>query len=479
MDAEAPPEDEQGSDQPVPAALAPTETAESPRAAVRTKPRPPTVNLARLRRTAPTVDEPWPWGVDPDPRRGHRVCADAKSPKARTSATFARPDGSATLTRGIITVICAAAPKATIKIAIYYIENDGPDVQQILDALSFVHVRRDVAMRIVADRRRGDFSPAFAPTADDLRQFASVNNCIDGCRSELPPRGEKGGSPQVEVQHHKFMVLSDTFYSSRPSPIVWLASGNWAHRQLHVRSQSGFILRDRGLAEAFTVRFDNLYACAKHGCSVWNKIVQRRGLPLRVYGIVRKGGIWFDRSERAWRGGKGQGSSVFFSPWRTRDPIARRFEMIRCTAEHNTVWTAQRVITRSRAKVVSRLAALQDQGCDVRILVSGNSMKHIPVFRDGYLYVRDQGLDVNCVEGVHDKFILIDAIHKRTGDVSHSLTAGTQGLMRRALVFSDEAMVTLTTTDTTKKARRTNQKAWRAYADHFQRLASRPEPCPD
>lgn len=474
---EAPPS-EPASEAPTTAAPTPTPTATPQTDAERPTPWEPPVDVARLRRTAPTVSEPWPWGVDPDPDRGHRVCADAKGPKTRTSATFARPDGSATLTSGITSLICAAAPKATLKIAIYYIENDGPDVQQILDALSFVQARRGVAIRIVADRRRADETAVFTSTADQLRRIASVQNCLDGCRSELPPRGEDGGSPQVEVQHHKFMVLSDTFASRGVAPMVWMASGNWANRQLHVRSQSGFILRDPGLAAAFTARFDSLYACAKRGCRAWNRIVRQRKLPLAVYGIVRKGGVWFDRTERAWRGSPGHGSSVVFSPWHSKDPLAQQLRSMRCSGKHDTIWMAQRVVARSRGAVTRRLAALANQGCDVRVLVSASSMRQFLVFRDGYRHLRELGLDVSCVEGVHDKFFLIDAVNRRTGKSTRSITAGTQGLMVRALKYSDEAMVTLTTTGTTGKARRANQKVWLAYADHFRELASRPETCP-
>lgn len=438
----------------------------------------PAVNLAQLRRTAPQAPSPWPWGVEPSPHRGHRVCADAEQPKASTHATFARSDGSASLTPDIITVICAAAPRASLKVAIYYIENNGEDVQRILDALSFVARRRAVDIRIVADKRRADFSSDFGPTADQLRAIAAVRNCLDGCRSELPPRGVKGGSPEVEVQHHKFMVLSDTYAGGRPAPMVWTASANWSDKQLHNKSQSGLVLRDRGVAAAFALRFDDLETCARHGCRAWNRIVRKRGLPPDTHGVVRRGGIWFDRREQRRAGSPRGGSSVMFSPWLEGDPVAAHLRSLRCNAKHDTIWVAQRVFGRSRNAVATALADLDRQGCDVRVIVSWSSIRVAPTFAVGYLHLRQLGLEVGCVRGVHDKFLLIDAINAADGTRAKSITAGSQGMLMRALRYSDEALVTLTTADTSRKAGRANKAVWRAYKHHFEDLEDQRRSCP-
>ena len=452
--------------------------APSPQVIVPKKPPQPTVDLDRLRATAPPAPAYWPYGVDASVDRGHRLCADAGAPPTVTQATFARTDGSSSLTPDVIDTICAAAPKATLKVAMYYIENDGPDVQRILDALKFVALRRTVDVRVVMDKYHRLQSSEFATTADQLREFATVRNCMSGCRSELPPRGEKGGSPQVEVHHHKFVVLSDTHFTPRVAPVVWTASANWSERQLHVRSQSGLVVRDRGLAAIFSLRFDDLETCARHGCGAWNKIAAKRGISVDRFGLVRNGGIWFDRTEALRRGSRGSGTFVQFSPWLRRDPVAAQLRGLRCTPEHDTVWVAQRVIGRSRHAVTAALAALDDAGCDVRVIISSSSLKHLPVFYDGYVHVRERGLDVSCVKGVHDKFLLIKALDRITGQRVRSLTTGSQGMLRRALRYSDEALITLTSTGAKPSARRTNKAVWRSYKDHFETLAAQAQPCP-
>lgn len=459
---------------PSPAAAQPTPT---PAPAPSTPPQ-PSVDLERLRATAPPAPAYWPWGVSASVDRGHRLCADAEPPPTVTQATFARTDGSSSLTPDVVDTICAAAPKATLKIAIYYIENDGPDVQKILDALKFVGRRRAVEIRVVMDKHRRLQSGAFATTADQLREFATVRNCLSGCRSELPPRGEKGGSPQVEVHHHKFMVLSDTHFTGRVSPVVWTASANWSDPQLHTRSQSGLIVRDRGLAGMFSLRFDDLETCAKRGCAAWNRIAANRGLPLDRHGLVRRGGIWFDRTEALWQGSAGSGTFVQFSPWLRGDPVAAQLRGLRCTPDNDIVWVAQRVIGRSRHAVTSALTALDDAGCDVRVLISGSSLKHLAVFYDGYLHVRERGLDVSCVKGIHDKFLLIKAVDRATGKRVRSLTAGSQGMLKRALNYSDEALITLTSAGASRRAKRANKAVWRSYKQHFEILAAQKQPCP-
>ena len=441
------------------------------------QPSPPVVDLKRLRVTAPPAPAYWPWGVPASVDRGHRLCADAGAPPAVTTATFARTDGSSSLTPDVLDTICAAAPKATVKIAMYYIENDGPDVQRILDALKFVARRRGVGIRIVMDKHRRVQSPAFATTADQLREFASVRNCLSGCRSELPPRGEEGGSPQVEVQHHKFLVLSDTHFTRRVAPVVWTASANFSDPQLHTRSQSGLVIRDRGLAAVFSLRFDDLETCARQGCKAWNRIAAKRGIAGR-HGVARKAGIWFDRTEALWGGSRGSGSFVQFSPWLRGDPVAAQLRALRCTPEHDIVWVAQRVIGRSRHAVTGALAALDDAGCDVRVIISSSSLKHLAVFYDGYVHLRERGLDVSCVKGVHDKFLLIKAVDRGTGRRVRSLTAGSQGMLKRALHYSDEALITLTSRGAAPRARRVNKAVWRSYKDHFETLAAQQRPCP-
>lgn len=450
----------------------------SPTAVKTKKPSLPTVDLDRLRATAPPAPAYWPWGVDASIDRGHRLCADANPPPTVTQATFARTDGSSSLTPDVIDTICAAAPKATLKVAMYYIENDGPDVQRILDALKFVSRRRAVDVRVVMDKHRRQDSSAFGTTADQLREFATVRNCLSGCRSELPPRGEDGGSPQVEVHHHKFVVLSDTHFTPRVAPVVWTASANWSDRQLHTRSQSGLVVRDPGLAAMFSLRFDDLETCARHGCAAWNKIAAKRGISVDRFGLVRNGGIWFDRTEALWRGSRGSGTFVQFSPWLRGDPVAAQLRGLRCTPEHDIVWVAQRVIGRSRHAVTSALAALDDAGCDVRVIISSSSLKHLAVFYDGYVHLRERGLDVSCVKGVHDKFLLIKAVDSVTGQRVRSLTAGSQGMLKRALHYSDEALITLTSTGAAPTARRTNKAVWRSYKDHFETLAAQAKPCP-
>ena len=109
-------------------------------------------------------------------------------------------------------LLCVAAPGATVKIALYFLKNDAPDVEALIQSMEWIARERDAKISIVLDGSTFKDDIHFATLAR-LEKFASVSNCVDGCRSE-DNRTLAGGQPSTELQHNKFVIISDTVWTS-------------------------------------------------------------------------------------------------------------------------------------------------------------------------------------------------------------------------------------------------------------------------
>ena len=389
-------------------------------------------------------------------------CAGMGQPAA-TTAWFAAPDPRhrSPMARHIGRLICSAAPRATIDVAMYFIRSRNPDTNLILGSLRQVARYRHVRVNILVERRLYAGHSSLRGSWRDMRRFARMHSCDLGCHDQR--RGVRGHSPSI--MHQKFMRISDTVWRPGVDPAVLFSTANWSRQQLRERWQSTVVVYDdRRLATAVRSQWRMLDACgSRSGCNAWNRNVD----PLRPVpgiGYMRPvGGIWFGRMTE-FQSDPGRGVGLSFTPRVSGDPVASALNAFTCTRQHHTVRVAHMFITRTRAKVIRSLARLEHEGCDVRVDLSRPGTR---AQRSGIRRMARIGVAVGCVGSVHDKLILVDGVRRSTGEPDQMVLMGSQSLGGTALRRNDEAMLRLGTATSTGAAQRANQRVFESYLAHW------------
>ena len=390
-------------------------------------------------------------------------CPPLEAPAGTTAAWFGRPgaDGPSRIAEGVRRAVCAAAPGATVEVSLFYVLDEGSrDATRILLALRSLARSRNVTVRFVLERHTDQAASRITDSIEELRQWARVTVCVDGCRS----RRDSG------IQHNKFVVVSDTLWKVGIDPVVIQSSANWSRSQLRRRYQSAVMIHDDPtLARDYGLRFASLRACgSKGGCAGWNDLA-----PLG-YTIHRRNRIWYDDLPIE-RGNLGTGRQVTFSPWPVGDPLAERLNSYACVPGHDTVRVAQMFVTTNRADFISALAGLRQRGCDVRVVVSS---KEAPNYRPGIRAMREAGLEVSCLPRHHDKFILIDAVGTASlNGPERVLWSGSPNIGENALRRNDESMLEVSSSRLRPSA--DNERVWERYRDHYRDMAAQDGACFD
>lgn len=406
-----------------------------------------------------------------------RFCPPMDRPTSHLKTYFSRPytPDVSPVTQALVGIACAAAPNATIRVALFYLDYIGPDseVLRLLNVLEYVHRTRHVSVNVVLEHqqfRSGD--PAFIIPLNHLQRFAHVDFCERGCLSTRTP----GAAPD-DIQHMKFFLLDDTIWLSGADPVVFQSTANWSWTQLRKRQQSAVMMWDDPvLYREFATRWATMHTCAawNRGCAGWNGQLSSRGLDPARYGIADHDGIWTDASPHPRPGSPGGGVRVWFAPWPTPDdPIARGLRATECTSG-GEVRLGQLQVAADRPAVIDALSALQRQGCNVRILVSAAAWA--PTI-NGLRALRTAGLDVGCVPGLHDKFITFNS---RVSD-PHSrrvVWAGSQNVYAGSLHTDDEEVLRISVADASGSAVADNTAAYNAYRAHWSHMATLRASCP-
>lgn len=423
-----------------------------------------------------SIEEPAP--PEKVPASEKRACPPMDRPASPAAAWFTnRGQENSPIVAAQRALLCTAAKGATIKIAMYFIKDDAPDVDRILDALEWVTRHRGVKVSIIVDSSTFAEDPEnHRATQARLRRFADAAFCLNGCRSEVT-RVLDNGAVGSELQHNKFIVISDTIWSTDRDPLIIQSSANWSHMQLNDRYQSAIMLwQDPGLAREFDIRWRSMRVCAlEAGCGQWNSLLRRLDLPADVYGIAKHDGVWYDGDPSPHPGASGRGMEVTFSPWREGDPVGDDLADYDCVGGHNTVRVAHLFITKWRGPTIQALAALKRQGCDVQIIMSAFPR---PFYIDGRHRLEELGLAVQCVERVHDKIVVVDAVHRETGNAERVLWTGSHSLGFEALRRSDEALLKINAGLPGSELDKHNGLIWQQFRERYDYLAGHVVPCP-
>jgi len=406
-----------------------------------------------------------------------QFCPPMQRPSAHLTTYFTQPGSSSVspVTKALVGLTCAAAPKATIRIALYYLDYIGPDseVNHLLGALEYVHRTRQVKIKVVLERQQfasGD--PEFIAPLRRLRQFAHVNFCRLGCMYERPP----GNSADL-VQHMKFFIVGDTLWRSGQDRVVFQSSANWSWTQLREREQSAIMVWDDPvLYREFATRWGTLYTCAawKRGCSAWNGQLSTLRLDRASYGIADHSRLWTEAIPHQRPGSPGRGVRVFFAPWPAPDdPVARELLATKC-GRGGEVRLGEVVVSADRPRVIDALSTLKRHGCSVRVLVSATTWQPIIT---GVRTLRRAGLDVGCVAGLHDKFMTFNS-HVGSTRSRRLVWAGSQNLYALSLRADDEEVLRVSVLDARGSAIPENVAAYAAYRAHWAHMSTRRTSCP-
>jgi phosphatidylserine/phosphatidylglycerophosphate/cardiolipin synthase-like enzyme len=401
------------------------------------------------------------------------TCRPMAAPSRPATAWFSRPGapGTPQIARRLGQLFCAAAPGATVDVAMYFIRAGSREVEAILRPLELMARARDVRVRVLLEGALYPRSSSLFPTLERLRRFATVRVCRSGCRSDRPASRSSAG-----ILHHKFVTVSDMSWQAGADPVTVSSSANWSSAQLDRHWQSAVMsYDDRRLFREFDIQWQLLRTCAGDGgCAAWARRLDRLGLSPDRYGVTRVERVWHDVRPRERSGGRGRGTGVMFSPWSDADPVAARLRGYTCSPEHGQVRVAHMFVSTARTEVLDALAALQSAGCDVRMVVSPPESD---VTRAGLTRARRLGLRVACVPRMHDKVISVDAVDAGTRQPERVLWAGSQNLGGNALRNNDEALLRVSVDRADGAAADANARVFRAYQQYWSSLRGQAGAC--
>lgn len=415
------------------------------------------------------------WGASAAVRVQALPCTPLARPTSRTAAWFSHPGqrSASQLATNLGRLICSAARGARVDIAMYFIrELQGQaDMDALLKPLAGVARYRGVKVNIITEGKVYRSGSPLLPTLSSLRKYTTTTVCRFGCHNDRPDPAA-GGNPSI--MHHKFVTISDMAWLSRVDPAVVNSSANWSRAQLANQWQSAVVMYDDPVIEKqFDIQWRELKACATD-CAGWGAQQRSLGISATDYALTDHAGLWTDAVVHERRGGDGRGTEVVFSPQDGADPLVQELDDFTCTPEHHTVRVAHMFVTRGRNSVIAAFGHLVDRGCDVQVVVTNPGG---PLQADGIKRLRAIDVPTTCASRLHDKLILVDAVHRSTGLPDRVLWMGSQSLGGKALRANDESSLRLSTAEATGAAVRENSAVYHAYAKHWQAIDAVKQGC--
>lgn len=402
-------------------------------------------------------------------------CYAGSAPAYGSAVWFSNPHrrGSSQTAAGISKLLCAAAPGASVDIAMYFVRTGQADTERMLSSLRKVVRHRGVKATVILEGRLYTRKTALYPSLVSLRRYARVLLCDYGCHDE---RAFPGPPASPTIMHHKFLTVSDTVWRAGADPVVLSSSANWSQTQLTTRWQSTVVRHDDDkLYAQMRAQWLAMVACASSaGCASWNGRLAALGLAPSAHAMTNKNGLWtLPAGERL--GDPGKGAALTVSPIPTGDPLVSALDAATCTPQHRTVRVAHMFITTGRWRVMRALQRLKDLGCDVRIQMSYTLHS---AESPGLVELRKRGLRVTCIPRMHDKFIIMDAVDRQTAQPVKTVWIGSQALGYKALRVNDEAVLRVSTRGATGTALTGNTRLYDTYRGHWTRIQADQRECP-
>jgi hypothetical protein len=404
------------------------------------------------------------------PAFGLRVlaCTPSAAPSRGAAAWFGGPwvRSTSPISRQLARLFCAAAPGSTVDISMYFVRAvlDRSDVGAILVPLQRVARYRGVRVHFMLEGRLYGRGAAFASSTRILRRIGTVTFCNAGCRNERP-----AGTRGEGILHHKFITISDMSWRRGADPAVVVSSANWSQSQLHNFWQSALLLYDdQALFRQFDVQWNTMAACSR-GCASWAARLSRLSLAPRTYGLTNSNGVWNDAVPVERLGGSTTGRGVTFSPWPGVDPMAAALRSYRCVPGHRTIRVGHMFITSGRQSIIDALAALRARGCRVQVI-----LRQLPgktQLQAAIKLMARARLPLGCLDRMHNKIVLIDAVRVSDGRPDLAMWMGSQSLGLSALRTNDESLLRTSSAAASGPDRIANQRMYLAFNANWEQMA--------
>lgn len=371
---------------------------------------------------------------------------------------------SGALGSNLRSLICATAPGATVRVSMYILQTGDAEAEKILSALRYVHTERGVTVKFVVESGTGGVGGVSAASIKELRRFASVATCKDGCFNTASSSAQS---------HDKIIAISRMRWSGRSGPVLVVESTNWSDRQLLQYWQSATVFyADRTFYDAAVARFDRAVQCGAGRCSA---IRSAGGLSW-----VTANGNWGMAGDPILSSAKGSGLTYRFFPAVTkRDNVLDTLRGVSGCSKGGSIRVAMYAASGSRPDAIGEeLGRLRRAGCSVSILVSQGGAVTTPQDKVA-MYKAASGVAPRCVELMHLKFAVLQGVNQKVG--TKTLTGqtmildGSQNWTAAGLKRNDETTFVLSTSSA--GAARAKQiralatsyvKQWTTVAKHTQ-----------
>lgn len=348
---------------------------------------------------------------------GHS-CPTAAKPGSPTAVWYTDPTRRKTseIATGLASYICAAAPGAQVRIAMFFASPLDSDPQTVLRAAAAARAVRGVRTTLLVD--------STWTNSAQRKWIASYGVTVVSCKGSC--LGTSDG-----VQHAKFITISDMSWSKAKDPVAIISSMNLSQRQLRQYWQDAYVFHgDPTLVAGLDRQWRGFTSCTTRSatsCKSWKSAHLAR---------------------RTLQGRAGSGLTVSFTPVtagtdHTLEFLRRHTCASTGNGARNTLWVSMFMISGDRGgELIKELRRLQLTGCTVRVVTSvtengvANATDAARARMDRYQ------LGYRCVQLMHYKSILLDA-SDLSGRRVQALHAGSQNMTTSGHARNDEVSMEL------------------------------------
>jgi len=379
----------------------------------------------------------------------HAACPAMNKPSSPYAVWFtnaAANDGTP-LSSKLTGLICAAAPKSTINVALYLLGTAGTQVGSMLNALRYAEVERGVTVNFLVDDMPD------ATTAGTIKSVAAWASHVYACDAGCANVRTTGAD-----MHNKIVTISDMSWASGADPVVVLGSANWTDRQLNQYWQSDTLFYDNTkLYRDVVGHFGRLVQCAT-ACR--SQTVTVTDSTTALWAPVTFSDGPSGTSEQTWGlsgapvfdGGQSSGLSYQFFPDvstaadGTRDnPVVDNLGAVQCAPDGSSkVYVAMYFVTPNVTPIAQAVGALADEGCQINVLFSqgGGSSTSPAVINT---FASESGVTPQCVDLMHTKFIVLQNVSVDGVSDQTEIIDGSPNWTPGGFYHNDEVQFTLNT----------------------------------
>lgn len=276
---------------------------------------------------------------------GHS-CPTAAKPSSTAAVWYTDPTKNRTsdIAARLASYICAAAPGAQVRIAMFFASPLDSDPQTVLRAAAAARAVRGVRTTLLVD--------STWTNSAQRKGIASYGVTVLSCKGSC--LGTSDG-----VQHAKFITISDMAWSKAKDPVAIISSMNLSQRQLRQYWQDAYVFHgDPTLVAGLDRQWQGFTSCttrSTRSCSTWKSA---------------------NLARRTLQGRAGSGLTVAFTPVtagtdHTLEFLRRHTCATTGNGARNILWVSMFMISGDRGgELIKELRRLQLSGCTVRVVTS-------------------------------------------------------------------------------------------------------------